>query len=57
MWLTSFLESHGTQDSGVILVGEQSANQALRQHAFSLGLDKGRLATRTYWRPDKSGLE
>jgi NADPH-dependent ferric siderophore reductase len=56
-WLTNFLERHGTEDAGVFLVGEQSANQALRQHAFSLGLQKDRLATRTFWRPDKSGLE
>ena len=56
-WLLDFFERNGTESTGVFLVGEQSANQMLRQHAFSLGLDKERLATRTFWRPDKAGLE
>ena len=56
-WLADFLTSQGTANVGVFLVGEQSVNQSLRQHAFSLGLDKDRLATRTFWRPDKAGLE
>jgi len=56
-WLTDFLTTNGIDAVGVFLVGEQSANQALRQHAFSLGVSKDRLATRTFWRPDKVGLE
>ena len=56
-WLTNFLTNTGVESVGVFLVGEQSANQALRQHAFSLGVGKERLATRTFWRPDKVGLE
>lgn len=56
-WLTDFLTNTGVEKVGVFLVGEQSANQALRQHAFSLGVSKERLATRTFWRPDKVGLE
>jgi len=56
-WMTDFLTRNGVESAGVFLVGEQSANQALRQHAFSLGLSKERLATRTFWRPDKVGLE
>ena len=56
-WLTDFLTTNGIDAVGVFLVGEQSVNQALRQHAFSLGVSKERLATRTFWRPDKVGLE
>lgn len=56
-WLADFLQQHDVGDCGVFLVGEQSANQSLRQHAFSLGVEKDRLATRTFWRPDKAGLE
>lgn len=56
-WLSDFFQHNGIETASVFLVGEQSANQTLRQHAFSLGLDKERLATRTFWRPDKAGLE
>jgi NADPH-dependent ferric siderophore reductase len=56
-WLTEFARVNGTNDVGIFLVGEQAANQTLRQHAFGLGIAKERVATRTFWRPDKSGLE
>ncbi len=56
-WLTEFVQVNGTSDVGVFLFGEQAANQTLRQHAFGLGVGKERVATRTFWRPDKSGLE
>lgn len=56
-WLTDFVTQHGSENVEVFLVGEQSANQLLRQHAFSLGVSKENLATRTFWRPDKAGLE
>lgn len=41
----------------LVLVGEQALNQRVRQHAFGLGVDKEWLATRTFWRPDRAGLE
>lgn len=41
----------------LILVGEQALNQQVRQHAFGLGVEKDALATRTFWRPDKAGIE
>jgi NADPH-dependent ferric siderophore reductase len=41
----------------VVLVGEQALNQQVRQHAFGLGVDKESLATRTFWRPDRAGIE
>jgi NADPH-dependent ferric siderophore reductase len=56
-WLTEMLQENGVAQTGVFLVGEQSTNQLLRQHAFSLGVTKDQLATRTFWRPDKAGLE
>lgn len=56
-WLTDFLTSKGADNVGIFLVGEQASNQSLRQHAFSLGVSKGCVATRTFWRPDKAGLE
>jgi len=56
-WLSDVIHQHGVDHLGVFLVGEQSANQKLRQLAFAAGLPKEKLATRTFWRPDKSGLE
>lgn len=56
-WLTEFVEQHGTDNVGIFLVGGQSANQLFRQHAFGLGVHKDRVATRTFWRPDKAGIE
>ena len=53
-WVTNAVPSAGDY---VILVGEQALNQQVRQHAFGLGVDKESLATRTFWRPDKEGLE
>jgi NADPH-dependent ferric siderophore reductase len=44
-------------DDYVVLVGEQALNQQVRQHAFGLGVDKESLATRTFWRPDRAGIE
>ncbi len=40
-----------------VLVGEQALNQQIRQHLFGLGVDKENVATRTFWRPDREGLE
>jgi NADPH-dependent ferric siderophore reductase len=53
-WVTNAAPSVGDH---LILVGEQALNQQVRQHAFGLGVDKESLATRTFWRPDKAGLE
>lgn len=57
VWLTHFIQLHGAQNVAVFLVGEQAMNQTLRQVAFSQGIPKDQVATRTFWRPDKSGLE
>ena len=40
-----------------VLVGEQALNQQVRQHLFGLGVEKDNVATRTFWRPDKAGIE
>jgi NADPH-dependent ferric siderophore reductase len=40
-----------------VLVGEQALNQQVRQHLFGLGVDKENVATRTFWRLDREGLE
>lgn len=56
-WLTHYVAQHGSDNVGIFLVGEQAANQSLRQHSFGLGVAKERVATRTFWRPDKEGLE
>ena len=56
-WLTQYVAQHGSDNVGIFLVGEQAANQSLRQHSFGLGVAKERVATRTFWRPDKEGLE
>jgi len=40
-----------------VLVGEQALNQQVRQHLFGLGVEKDNVATRTFWRPDREGLE
>jgi NADPH-dependent ferric siderophore reductase len=53
-WVTNATPGAGDY---LILVGEQALNQQVRQHAFGLGVDKESLATRTFWRPDKEGLE
>ena len=57
VWLTHFIQLHGAPNVAVFLVGEQAMNQTLRQVAFSQGIPKDQVATRTFWRPDKSGLE
>lgn len=53
-WVTAQATMPGTQ---LVLVGEQALNQRVRQHAFGLGIDKEAVATRTFWRPDRAGLE
>lgn len=40
-----------------VLVGEQAFNQQVRQHLFGLGVNKDNVGTRTFWRPDREGLE
>jgi NADPH-dependent ferric siderophore reductase len=44
-------------EAHLVLVGEQSLNHRVRQHAFACGVDKDRVATRTFWRPDRAGIE
>lgn len=53
-WVTSVAPQSSDH---LILVGEQALNQQVRQHAFGLGVEKDALATRTFWRPDKAGIE
>lgn len=53
-WVGARATGTGTH---VLLVGEQALNQQLRQHAFGLGVTKDALDTRTFWRPDKAGIE
>jgi NADPH-dependent ferric siderophore reductase len=56
--LLAWLGERATQPGAhVLLVGEQALNQQLRQHAFGLGVTKEALDTRTFWRPDKAGIE
>lgn len=54
LWVT---EQAGVAGTHFVLVGEQASNQKVRQHAFGLGVDKESVATRTFWRPDRAGLE
>jgi NADPH-dependent ferric siderophore reductase len=53
-WVSERATTPGTH---LVLVGEQALNQQVRQHAFALGVDKDRVATRTFWRPDRAGIE
>ena len=53
-WLTHAAPTAGDH---LVLVGAQALNQCVRQHAFGRGVDKEALATRTFWRPDRAGIE
>ena len=55
--VTSHVEAHGTDGGWALLVGEQSVNNKVRQHLFTLGFSKDQVATRTFWRPDRAGIE
>jgi len=55
--VTSCVKAHGTDGAWALLVGEQSVNNKVRQHLFSLGFSKDQVATRTFWRPDRAGIE
>jgi hypothetical protein len=54
VWVTSAAPQPSDH---LLLVGEQALNQQVRQHAFGMGVGKDALATRTFWRPDKAGIE
>ena len=55
--LLAWVTEHVVPGAHVVLVGAQALNQTVRQHVFGLGVDKESLATRTFWRPDKAGIE
>jgi NADPH-dependent ferric siderophore reductase len=55
--VTSTVEANGTDGAWALLVGEQSVNNKVRQHLFTLGFSKDQVATRTFWRPDRVGIE
>jgi len=55
--LAAALAEWGADGTGVVAVGEQSANHAVRTSALALGIARDRVATRTFWRPDRAGLE
>lgn len=56
-WLGSEVGSGDPAATGVWVVGEQSVNHAVRTRAKELGVDKDNVATRTFWRPDRAGIE
>jgi NADPH-dependent ferric siderophore reductase len=55
--LAAALAEWGADGTGVVVVGEQSANHAVRTAAVALGIPRERVSTRTFWRPDRTGLE
>ena len=56
-WLGEIIPAGDTSTTGVCVVGQQSVNHMVRTRAVSLGVPKEHVATRTFWRPDRSGLE
>jgi len=56
-WLESLVATDRADGLGVMIVGEQSANHAVRQRAYALGVPRERVVTRTFWRPDRAGIE
>jgi NADPH-dependent ferric siderophore reductase len=56
-WLEEIVLVGDATTTGVCVVGEQSVNHMVRTRATSLGVPKEHVATRTFWRPDRSGLE
>lgn len=55
--LAAAVAEWGADGAAVVVVGEQSANHAVRTAALELGIVRDRVATRTFWRPDRAGLE
>lgn len=55
--LAAAVSEWGADGAAVVVVGEQSANHAVRTAALALGIARDRVATRTFWRPDRAGLE
>lgn len=56
-WLKAEVGSGDVSATGVWVVGEQSVNHAVRTRAKELGVAKENVATRTFWRPDRAGIE
>ena len=56
-WLDTEVGSGDPGTTGVWVVGEQSVNHAVRTRAKELGVSKDNVATRTFWRPDRAGIE
>jgi NADPH-dependent ferric siderophore reductase len=56
-WLSAEVGSGDVSTTGVWVVGEQSVNHAVRTRAKELGVAKENVATRTFWRPDRAGIE
>ena len=56
-WLGNEVGSGDPATTGVWVVGEQSVNHAVRTRAKELGVSKDNVATRTFWRPDRAGIE
>jgi len=55
--LAAAVADWGADGAAAVVVGEQSANHAVRTAALALGVARDRVATRTFWRPDRTGLE
>jgi len=55
--LAAAVADWGADGAAVVAVGEQSANHAVRTAALAVGIARDRVATRTFWRPDRTGLE
>jgi len=55
--LAVVVDEWGSDGVGVVVVGEQAANHSVRTAAIALGISRERVATRTFWRPDRVGLE
>jgi NADPH-dependent ferric siderophore reductase len=55
--LAAAVAEWGSDGAAVVVVGEQSANHAVRTAALALGIARDQVATRTFWRPDRTGLE
>lgn len=55
--LAAAVTDWGAEGTAVVVVGEQAANHAVRTAALAHGIARDRVATRTFWRPDRTGLE
>lgn len=56
-WLGARVSPGDPSSTGIWVVGEQSVNHAVRTRAKELGVAKDNVATRTFWRPDRAGIE